>query len=297
MSNISVLGLGAMGTRMAANLAAAGHRVTVWNRTKATTSDFAKSGPFIEAVSPREAATGADAVVSMLADDEAVTQVWLDPADGAVQGLGADAVAIESSTITPDTAKTLGAAIEKMASFAEAPVVGSRPQAEAGSLFYLLGGTERAVDLALPYIEVNAGATRHVGPVGTAATMKLAINGLFAAQVAAYAEVMGVLDQSDVDTDDAFETLTGLPITSPGLQRILGLIKTRQYEPNFPVELVAKDLRYLSGLAESLGANVPVIDATSGVYQAGAAHETQSDYDIAGIADRYLPANPQQAST
>ena len=297
MSNISVLGLGAMGTRMAANLAAAGHRVTVWNRTTATTSDFAASGPYIEAASPQEAATGADAVVSILADDEAVTQVWLDPTDGALRGLSPDAVAIESSTITPDTAKKLGAAIEKMASLAEAPVVGSRPQAEAGSLFYLLGGTEKAVGRALPYIEANAGTTRHVGPIGTAATMKLAINGLFAAQVAAYAEVVGLLDQSEVDTNDAFETLTGLPITSPGLQRILGLIKSRQYEPNFPVELVAKDLRYLSGLAESLGASVPVMNAASDVYQTGAAHETQSDYDIAGIADRYLPANPQQTST
>lgn len=289
MSNITVLGLGAMGSRMAINYSDAGHDVTVWNRTAATAEALAAEHRVAVAKTPRSAAAVADYVVSMVSNDKAANDVWLHPDTGALGGMSSDSVAIESSTLTPDTAQRLAsAATNANIRFVEAPVVGSRPQAETGALFYVLGGEPTAIEAARPIIEINAGNTTHVGKVGNAATLKLAINGLFAAQVAAYAEVAGFIERSDLDTNSALDTLAALPITSPGLQRILGLIGARNYEPSFPVHLVAKDLRYLAVAASTLKAHVPIIAATGAVFEEGAAG-MQQDLDISGIAQRYHP--------
>ncbi len=286
-SSISVLGLGAMGSRIAANYAAAGHGVTVWNRSVDTAERFGAEHGVSVAQTPRSAAEGADFVVSLVTDDAAACAVWLDPDRGAFAAMGPGAVGIESSTITPGTARRLAReALDADVSFVEAPVVGSRPQAEARALVYLLGGAADDIAAARPVIDVNAAHAEHLGAVGTAATMKLAVNGLFAAQVAVFAEIFGLIERSDLETEAAIDTLTGLPITSPALQRVLGLIGERRYEPNFPVRLVAKDLGYLARAAEELGASVPVLEAAGEVYRQSALGE-QCDLDISGIAERY----------
>lgn len=290
MSKITVLGLGAMGSRMAINYANAGHHVTVWNRTAATAEQLATAHALTAAETPRSAAAGADHVVSMVSNDEAASYVWLDPNNGALAAMTTDAVAIESSTLTATTASMLGDTARTAGiQFVEAPVVGSRPQADAGMLFYLLGGEAEAIKAAQPVIDVNAGKSTHVGKIGNAATMKLAINGLFAAQVAAYAEIAGFIEQSDLDTAQALDTLAALPITSPGLERILGLIADRNYEPNFPIHLVAKDLGYLTTAARTAGAKTPIIDTTTTVFNDGA-NGNEQNLDIAGIAERYQTA-------
>src|SRR5919109_4498430 len=140
MDEIAVLGLGAMGSRMAANLVKAGYGVRVWNRTADAATPLVEAGAR-QAPSPREAAAGAAFVIAMLRDDEASRKVWLDPENGAFRALDPQAVAIESSTLTLDWIRNLGqAAAEQGLSLLEAPVAGSRPQAEAGQLIYLCGG-------------------------------------------------------------------------------------------------------------------------------------------------------------
>ena len=288
MSRIAVLGLGSMGSRMAANYVEAGHDVVVWNRTEARASDLASNHDVDIAPTVREAAGGADFVVSMVADDEAARSVWLDPDAGALAAMDSGAVAIESSTLTPGAVRELGEAAKAQGvPFVEAPVVGSRPQAEAGALFVLLGGEEAAVERAMPIIEVNGDNAKRIGSVGDAAIMKLSINGLFAAQVAAYAEVVGFIERSDIDAGAAIATLAALPITAPGLERILGLIEARDFAPNFPVQLVAKDVTYLSGTAGEKGASMPVMTAVKAVYEDGASGP-ERDLDISGIAARYV---------
>lgn len=142
------------------------------------------------------------------------------------------------------------------------------------------------------FIDVNAGNSVHVGSIGNAATMKLAINGLFAAQVAAFAEIAGFIERSNLDTDSAMKTLAALPITSTGLQRVLGLIDDREYEPNFPVHLVAKDLGYLAEAAREISAAIPIVDATRSIFDDGASNAEERDLDIAGIARRYQTDMP-----
>ncbi|MEM9564408.1 MAG: NAD(P)-dependent oxidoreductase [Actinomycetota bacterium] len=292
MTAITVLGLGAMGSRIAARLAAdADHTVTVWNRTTAASTALADEPDVTVEVASnaRAAVAGADIVLSMVTDDEASRSLWLDPDTGVLAALSQTAVAIEASTITRRHAVTLGtAASEADIAFLEAPVVGSRPQAEAGALVALVGGDAETLDRVRPALASYTAAIRHLGPIGAAATAKLAINGLFGLQVAAYAEIVGLLERTGVPVDDAVDVLGGLPITSPGLQRILGLFAARDFAPNFPVALVAKDLGYLRALAAEADAETPLTEAAAAVFQAGAAGP-QADLDIAGIAERYLP--------
>ena len=195
----------------------------------------------------------------------------------------------DTATLTPVTVRRLAnAAAAAEIRFVEAPVVGSRPQAEAGALFYLLGGEAESINAAMPTIEINAGNSTRVGDPGDAALMKLAINGLFATQVAAYAEIAGFIGRSKLDPDAALATLAALPITSPGLQRILGLIQDRNFEPNFPVHLVAKDLAYLAETSTTLGVDVPIMEAARAVFENGV-NDGLAELDIAGIARRYQP--------
>ncbi len=287
MSDVTVLGLGAMGSRIARNLADAGHDVTVWNRTSSVADRMASEHGLVAADSVPAAVERAEVVVSMLSDDEASTAVWLDPEHGAAGALPAGALAIESSTITPSTVRRIGTSVvEGGARFVEAPVVGSRPQADAGALFYLLGGDEDAVAASRPVLDANAGAARHVGGIGDAAVVKLAINGLFGIQVATYAELAGMLRRSGVDHDVVTDIVAGLPVTSPALARIIALVRDHRFEPNFPIELVAKDLGYLADLGASLDADLPLATASRDVFRDGVRIGI-GGLDIAGIAERY----------
>ncbi|MEM1334111.1 MAG: NAD(P)-dependent oxidoreductase [Actinomycetota bacterium] len=285
-THLAVLGLGAMGARMAINHARAGHHVTVWNRTTSVADELAATHGLTATPTPADAATGADAVISMVRDDDAAVSVWLGEA-GALGSMRAGSIAIESSTLTPGTARHLaGAAHEAGIRFVEAPVVGSRPQADAGALLSLLGGEPADITAAMPLIEVNASNTVHVGAAGSAAQLKLAINGLLAAQVAAYAEVVGFIERCGLDLEAAMATLAELPITSPGMQRILGLIGRAEFEPNFPIDLVVKDLGYLTETSADVGADVPIMAAARRVFERGAS-SGNGDLDISGIARSY----------
>jgi len=162
MSKISVLGLGAMGARMAAHLIKAGHDVTVWNRTADAAKPLVAAGA-TQAQTPKEAAAGAAFVVAMVRDDDASRRVWLDPDNGALAGMSAGAVAIESSTLTPGWIRELGHAIaERGVALLEAPVSGSRVQADAGQLVYFVGGDDTTLARAEPVLKAMGSAVHHV---------------------------------------------------------------------------------------------------------------------------------------
>src|SRR4051794_29375343 len=136
---VAVLGLGIMGAGMARQLVAKGFDVTVWNRGAAKTSALAAVGARI-AATPAAAASGADLVLAMLANDEASRAVWLG-SEGALGTMRTDAVAIESSTLTVDWIRELAAAAKaRGVGFLDAPVTGSKAQAESGALSFLVGG-------------------------------------------------------------------------------------------------------------------------------------------------------------
>lgn len=278
---LAVLGLGAMGSRVAARLHDAGIEVTVWNRSQPAIDAFVDSRAVSVATSPHDAAVNSDIVVSFVTNDDASDSVWLDADTGALPAIG-NGVGVEMSTITPGHAARLHREAALLdVHFLDAPVVGSRPQAEAGALVVLVGGVLEALDGARDTLEL-LGAVHHVGSGGSAATLKLAINGLFAAQVASFAEIVTLLDASDIDTASAQQIISGLPITSAAMQRVLGLFDAANYSPNFPVRLVAKDLDYLDRSATALGVELSINHAVSALFTR-AAQSDAAELDIAGV--------------
>ncbi len=266
MNDVAIIGLGAMGSRMAARLLDAGHRVRVTTRDRARARALEEMGAtFVD--SPREVARGSAVVISMVTDDDASRAVWLDEARGALGGLGPGAVAVESSTLTPAWATALASSVEAHgATLVAAPVIGSRPQAEAGALIHLTGGPRAQVQRVQPFLEAMGSAAHHVGDVGQAMTLKLAVNTLFAAQVAAWAEVIGVVGRAGVEPEAAVDLLGRTPVASPALRGAAAAIVAQRFEPQFPIELVRKDLDYFVGQATATGAVVPTASAIAELY-------------------------------
>lgn len=275
---ITILGLGAMGARMAARLLAAGHAVTVWNRSPGSAAALATQGSII-AETPRAAVAGAEIAIAMLRDDEASRRVWLAPDDGALAGLAPGAIAIESSTLTIGWVGELSAAMAaRGAAFLDAPVAGSRPQAEAGQLIHLVGGEAAVLERARPVLATLGGAIHHAGAAGQGALLKLAVNTLFAVQVAAMAELVALLRQASPDAARLIELLGATPVCSPAAKGAAASMLASGFAPMFPVELVEKDLGYFEAAA---GFAAPVAQATRGQYQAAMA---------AGLGQQHLTA-------
>lgn len=267
MHEISIIGLGAMGSRMAARLVAAGREVVVCSRRPEAAAELEAAGALWVAT-PREAATRAPVVVAMVTDDDASRAVWTDPEVGALGGLHEGSIAIESSTLTPAWARSLEALVlERGASALAAPVLGSRPHAEAGQLLYLVGGPVAVVDRVRPLLEIMGAAVRPTGDVASAMAMKLAANTLFASQVAAWAEVLGTLGRVGLEPATVLELLGSTPVASPALKAAAAGIVAERFEPAFPIELVHKDLRYFTETASAAGAAVPTAEATREAFE------------------------------
>lgn len=250
--SVAWLGLGAMGVRMVEKLLDAGYPVCVYNRSPNKAEDLKAKGAS-EAESPKEAASGADVVIAMVTDDPASESIWTAPDTGALHGLKEGAVAIESSTLSPGWVNQWSRAVQERGGLPlDAPVAGSRPQAEAGQLVYLVGGQAETLGRTQDLLEVMGGKVLHIGESGAGAQMKLAVNAWFGMQVVALSEVLGMLAQVGLDPTQSMERLAALPLTSPALKGIGEMMIKRQFAPLFPIDLVAKDMRYFVEAAGGL---------------------------------------------
>ncbi len=266
MTTVAFLGLGAMGARMAANLLKAGFSLTVWNRTPAAAEPLVQAGAR-QAQTPKEAATGADFVIAMVRDDEASRDVWLNPQTGALAGMAAGAVGLESSTLTPDWVRALGREFAaRNLSLLEAPVSGSRPAAENALLVFLLGGDEAVAAKAEPLLKSMGSTINLVGPLGAGALTKLATNAILGIQVTAYAEIIGMLQAAGLDPARSLKAIATTPVWAPVATFFTGSMLSANFAPQFPVGLIEKDFRYalkVAGAAEK----VPAIATAHGVFQ------------------------------
>jgi 3-hydroxyisobutyrate dehydrogenase-like beta-hydroxyacid dehydrogenase len=282
-TKIAVLGLGAMGSRMAIRWLNAGYQVIVWNRTSDKTEALKAENAEV-AATPRDAAHKADVVVAMVRDNEASQQVWLDERAGALHGLNGGTIAIESSTLSPDWIVELSGRISEIGvSFIEAPVLGTRPQAEAGQLIYLAGGDPSILEKIKPLLAATSRAIHHMGAVGSAAAMKLAVNAQYGVQVAIWAEMLALLERLEIAPENAVEILNTLPTTSPTMQIAGKLLAAKKYDPMFPIELVEKDLSYGLKLAENIKLKTPVLEVVRSVYAQAKAQGYGGD-NIVGVA-------------
>jgi 3-hydroxyisobutyrate dehydrogenase len=266
LPRVAVLGLGAMGSRLAWNLLAAAVPVTVFNRT-AGAADMLVSAGARRASTPRAAAAGAGVVLACVTDDDASAAVWLHPQSGALGAAEPGATAVECSTVSPDWVRTLASAAgDAGVTFLEAPLIGSRPQADARRLGMLVGGDAQALAAVRPILATSASTVRHVGGYGAAAVLKLVVNALLATQVVTVAELLAVAGGHGLDAGTVLDVLAELPVTSPAAARAGRAIASGDVAPNFPVRLVGKDLRYLLELAGGPGAGAPMSTAALNAY-------------------------------
>jgi 3-hydroxyisobutyrate dehydrogenase len=285
-TRIAFLGLGAMGSRMAINLLKAGFPVTVWNRSEDAMQLMKNQGALL-ASTPREAARNADFVFSMVRDDVASRSVWIDPDTGALQGMQSNAIAIESSTLTANWTRELNQLCESRGiSFLEAPVAGSRPQADAAQLIYFVGGKAEILERAKPILSIMGAAIHHAGSVGDAAIIKLFVNALFGLQVAGLAELLGMVRNAGLDPIKALEIVSSTPVASPAAKVAGSAMLAGNFAPMFPINLVKKDFEYFLQAAEQVQSHTPVIEAVHEVL-ARAALEGIGESNITGLAKLY----------
>ncbi|HJT70742.1 MAG TPA: NAD(P)-dependent oxidoreductase, partial [Terriglobales bacterium] len=200
--SVAILGLGTMGAGMAGRILSAGFMLSVYNRSRERAQPFVGRGA-IFAGSPREAASRAEVVISMVADDAASRNVWLGE-NGAVAGAKPGSVLIESSTLSVNWVRELAAAAEKRScEFLDAPVTGTKPHAESGQLLFLVGGSAKTLDRVRPVLSILGRDAIHLGPAGSGALMKLVNNFIAAVQAVSFSEALALIDAGGLDTANA----------------------------------------------------------------------------------------------
>ncbi len=204
----------------------------------------------------------------MVTDDPAARSVWLDGDTGALAGMTRGAVAIECSTVTPAWIRELGAAAAaKGVDLLDAPVAGSRPQAEAGQLVFMVGGEAAAFAKAEPLMAPLAAKVMHVGRLGQGAVLKLAVNALFAAQLESVAELLGFLARNGFAAEQAAELLGAFPIVAPPVAGAAKMMAARNTTPLFTIDLIEKDLGYIIDTAKATGADLPGAESARAAFR------------------------------
>jgi 3-hydroxyisobutyrate dehydrogenase len=254
-----------MGRGMAANLLKGGFPLTVYNRTREKAEPLAAQGAAI-AHTPADAAEGADVVISILADDTASRAAWLGD-NGALAAMSSGSTVIECGTLSPEWIAELD---EKTRSrgigLVEAPVTGSRPQAEAGQLTFLCGTEADTLDKVRPVLELMSKAIVHLGPAGSGGQLKLINNFLCAVQVASFAEALTWIEHSNLNRAQALEMLkTGAP-GSGIFNAMSDRMTARTYEVNFLLRLMNKDIRYARAAAAEHGVTLTTAAVTEKLF-------------------------------
>lgn len=258
MSNpvtVAVVGTGRMGTAMAGTLSRAGFPIVLYNRTPESAEAAAESTGGRVAESARAAAAEADVVVSSLADDAAVTAVYSGP-DGIAAGLREGAVAVDTSTIDPGTIRSLQPLVEaRNASLLDAPVSGSVSLVDQGKLTIMVGGEQAAVEAARPVFDALAAQTFHLGDLGAGTTVKLAVNALVHAINTALCEALVLAEKAGVDRARVYEVFMAGAGGAPFVHyKQAAFLHPEDSPVAFSLDLVAKDLDLILGLADRVGA-------------------------------------------
>ncbi|HEY3772516.1 MAG TPA: NAD(P)-dependent oxidoreductase [Solirubrobacteraceae bacterium] len=207
MTKIAFLGLGIMGSRMAANLAGAGHELTVWNRTAATAEDFASAHSVTAAPTPAAAAAHAEIVFTMVVDGPQVRDVLLGE-DGAAHGATPGTLFVDCSTIGPAWTLELGESLEQRRfSLLDAPVTGSSPKAQDGTLTFMVGATEQEFETVRPALEAMGSLIVRCGPRGQGQMVKLLNNAIAVSNAATLAQALVVARRAGADMDALVEVI------------------------------------------------------------------------------------------
>jgi 3-hydroxyisobutyrate dehydrogenase-like beta-hydroxyacid dehydrogenase len=277
---VTILGTGKMGGAMARRLAAQGHELTLWNRTRSRAESL---GVGTVAATPADAAANADVVVSMLTNADAVRSAYLGA--GGAATAARDQVFVDMSTAGPDVSPEIARAIEqKGAAFVEAPVLGSIAAIMAGTAVVLAAGSPAAVDRARPVLQ-SFGEIHYIGVLGSAASLKLLGNTMLAGVYALAAELMAAGRRAGLPVEDVFFVLNRFaPLLT---QRKAGFVE-HLYEPvTFAMHDLVKDLELATEVFRRVGATTPMADETRDLFEQAA--RTTADLEVSAINSLYEP--------
>jgi len=282
---VTVIGTGRMGGAMAGRVAAAGHSVTVWNRTRERAQAVATQLEGVTvAATAREAAASADVVIVSLADDAAVRTAYRGE-DGLVAGLRSGAVVADTSTVAPETVRALEDDVRATgAVLVDTPVSGSVSSVEAGTILVMAGGRADDVERARPALESFAHRVILLGPLGSGSTMKLAVNAMVFGLNQTLAEALVLAEKAGVDRELAYEVIASSAVAAP----FVGYKRAAYEHPEsasvaFALDLVAKDLDLAAALAVGVGAAVPQLETNRRIV-GDAIEAGMGDADLSALA-------------
>ena len=277
IERVAFCGLGIMGAPMARNLAAAGFEVTVWNRTR----ERAEALGLPVADTPAEAAAAAQATITMVVDSPQVEEVLFGD-DGASGGMGPGHVAIDMSTIAPTAALSIGERLQ--APFLDAPVTGSRPKAEDGTLTIMVGGDPPDFERVEPVLSAMGALVLRVGPPGHGQMAKLINNTLAAVNAAALAEGLALAGRFGLDTGALLEVVAAGSGASAMQKLKAGPMLERDLDPLFKLEHMLKDVRHCLAEARALGVELPLAERAERLY-ARAGERGLGERDFAAVIE------------
>jgi 3-hydroxyisobutyrate dehydrogenase len=265
IKRLAVLGTGAMGAGMARNVAAAGIETAVWNRTRERAEPLAEEGIRV-CSSPREAAEGADALLTMLPDGRVVADVVGVDVLGALADGG---VWIQSSTVGVEWADRLAAAAESAGrALVDAPVSGTKQPAESGELVVLASGPGPALERCRPVFEAIGSRTVELGAEpGAASRMKVAINAWLLSVTNGLAESIALAESTGIDPEQFLAAIEGGPLDSPFAQMKGAAMASGNFDPAFGLALASKDARLALEAARDGGLPVRGLEAIASKYR------------------------------
>jgi 3-hydroxyisobutyrate dehydrogenase-like beta-hydroxyacid dehydrogenase len=277
MAHVAFIGLGRMGHGMAGRYLDSGFTVAVWNRSKAKADDLIARGARW-ASSRADAAVGADAIITMVADDEASRAVWLGKG-GAAATAKAGALAIECSTVSYQHALDLGRDLRARGLvYIDCPVTGLPDAAAAGKLTLLVGADPADLEKALPFLTPLSSTIRHFGPIGSGTVYKLINNLMGAVQIASLAEGLAIAEQAGLDMTLVADAMATGAVASPQVIRHSKRMAARDFSgASFTASLRHKDAAYAVALAEKLLSGVPVSRAALAAYERAKAYAPDDD--------------------
>lgn len=285
MTRVAVIGLGAMGSRMARRLIDAGHAVTVWNRTPSRADPLAALGANI-AASPAEAASQTEAAITMVANPAALQAVTEGPA-GIATGISSSATLIEMSTVGPDAISRLASFLPDGVGLLDAPVLGSLAEAEAGALTIFVGGPTPLAERWRPLLEV-LGTPLHVGALGAGAAAKLVANSALFGILGILGEALALARGLGLTDEAAFDVLAATPLAAQAQRRKTAIV-SGQYPPRFPLSLARKDASLVVEAAAAAGLDLRHARAAY-TWLAEAAAAGHSDQDYTALLAHILAA-------
>lgn len=272
---IGFIGFGAMASRMAAHLEKAGYATLAY-----TPSGKGGDGVTHFLPTPAEVANKADIVLACVPDDEALAASMYGP-QGVLAGIKANGLLLNTSSVSPEAADALQkAGQEKNICVIDCPVSGSTPEAESANLVILAGGDDAAIARAQPIFDKIGRITIHAGPSGSGARLKLVINGIMGAGLAAVAEGIAYGLAAGLDRSMLFDALDEMAVISPHHKRKIKMAKAGDFSPQFPARLMQKDMRLLMDAAARLAVPAPTLAAVTQQLSLARRAAEDADYSV-----------------